>query len=424
MPAVRGTTPLASAALCWFAGASAVCWQAEAAYVAPADPYAAVYKAAQAVWPITGSATQFTAVSNTFGPRRKNSEGGRYDWHRGIDLPCAAGAPVYAAAAGVVRIAGATSAYSDPLVQLKHEGTDAAGDPYVYYTNYLHADESLLTVSAGDTVAAGDQIGGCGKSVSGFYHVHFELREGGLFQQHCVHPLRLLPWHPQETWQPQWVLRETSVSDAPGGASGRYVVNTTVTLPLKMLHLQRVEVSLVGATLRHTTQSGRDVRPPFLDLHSTTFQYTHRSGDWPQADCPYADAHPAGSSYSANVHADTADFNGVVVAPGPFSSVSPNHYTLAVSLDVLTESDALEGTAAADRCFVITATAVKLPQQRAADAPASWTVWVGGAACGATTSVPTEAPCICCYEWQRCSGVSSLPFMPLAVAAALLATCL
>ena len=440
MPAVSGTKPPVSSALCWFACASAVCWHggaAEAAYVAPADRYAAVYKNAQAVWPITGTATR-TVVSNTFGPRRKNSEGGRYDWHRGIDLPCTAGAKVYAAAAGVVRIAGATSSYSDPLVQLKHTGTDATGNPYVYYTNYMHADESLLAVSVGDTVAAGDHIGGCGKSVSGFYHVHFELREGGLFQQHCVHPLRLLPWHAQSSDETQArdVVNITSVADAPGGEAGRYVVNATVTLARDMLHLQRVEVSLEGATLKHVTQGGRDVNPPFLDLHSTTFQYTHLSSAWPQADCPHADAHPAGSAYSANVHADTADFNGVVVSPGPYSSGGGETYVLAVSLDVRTDSDTLDGAKAADRCFTVTATAVRLTQDLGNKPPASWAVNVGPSCTtpAPTTPAPTtEAPCTCSCDCRPCdlcgcpcSGAASrlsgaLTFLPLVVAAALLA---
>ena len=435
MPDGGGTRPAVSSALVWFACAYAACRHdgaAEAAYVPPPDPYAAVYKEAKAVWPITGTAADLTVVSNTFGPRWKNSEYGRYDWHRGIDLPCTAGAPVYAAAAGVATIAGVTSAYSDPLVQLKHAGTDAAGNPYVYYTNYLHANESLLAVGVGDTVAAGARIGGCGKSVSGFYHVHFELREGGLFQQHCVHPLRLLPWHTQRVVPAAEVVSVTSVADAPGGVTGRFVVNATVTLPRDMLHLQRVEVSLEGAALRHATQGGRDVTPPFLDLHSTTLQYTHLSSTWPQADCPYAAAHPAGSAYNANIHTDAAAFNGAVVTPGPFSAGGGEQYVLALSLDLTAENDTLAGTAAADRCFVVTATAAALPQQVGGEAPASWAVRVG-AACDATpvpgvyTASPDDAmpPGVIEPTQQSDSGdEEDFPFMPLGAAVgALFAIC-
>ena len=49
------------------------------------------------------------------------SEGNRYDWHRGVDIPCPLQTPLVAVGPGVVRINGSHPGYSDGIVQIRHE---------------------------------------------------------------------------------------------------------------------------------------------------------------------------------------------------------------------------------------------------------------------------------------------------------------
>ncbi len=127
------------------------------------------------------------AQSSPFGPRQKASEDYRYDWHRGVDIPQAEGSPVYAIEDGMVRIAGSDPGYSDPLVQLRH-GSSA---PY-RYSNYMHM--ATVAVAPGDLVTAGDLLGTSGHSDSGFEHLHFEIRDGGLYQEYNRNPWGYLPY--------------------------------------------------------------------------------------------------------------------------------------------------------------------------------------------------------------------------------------
>ncbi len=145
------------------------------------------------IWPTCEAAPP--PQSSPFGPRQMASEGFRYDWHRGVDIPMPLGSPVYATADGVVRIAGEHEAYSDLLVQLRHR--DSA--PYLY-SNYLHL--SGVAVAENDPVSAGDLIGYSGASASGFEHLHFEFREGCLYQDCNRNPWAYLPYIDEAPGQP------------------------------------------------------------------------------------------------------------------------------------------------------------------------------------------------------------------------------
>ncbi len=121
------------------------------------------------VWPADGP------VTSTFGRRR----GG---WHRGIDIKGERGAPVQAAAAGVVIASGVEPRYGR-VVKLEHE--------HGFVTIYAHNTENLVEV--GDRVRAGQLIATIGKSGRATaHHVHFEIRRDG----RAYNPLYLLPLPP------------------------------------------------------------------------------------------------------------------------------------------------------------------------------------------------------------------------------------
>jgi len=137
------------------------------------------------IWPTCSASPP--AQSSPFGPRQMVSQSDRYDWHRGVDIPQSLGGPVYATMDGIVRIAGTRPFYSDRLVQIRHR--DSA--PYLY-SNYLHMSDTV--VLEGDLVTAGDLIGHSGVSTSGFPHIHFEFRDGCLYQDCNRNPWGYLPY--------------------------------------------------------------------------------------------------------------------------------------------------------------------------------------------------------------------------------------
>ncbi|NEA77961.1 M23 family metallopeptidase, partial [Actinospica acidiphila] len=86
--------------------------------------------------------------------------------HTGIDFHAASGTPVQSVGVGTVVEAGWGGAYGNQVVIKMHDGT---------YTQYAHL--SSVSVSAGQEVAAGQQIGlsGATGNVTGA-HLHFEAR--------------------------------------------------------------------------------------------------------------------------------------------------------------------------------------------------------------------------------------------------------
>lgn len=103
-------------------------------------------------------------LSSGFGYRTYDNS-----FHKGIDLACSAGNPIYAAASGTVIIAG-YSASAGNWVVINH------GNGLV--TKYMHA--SALYVSAGQTVSAGQQIAAVGSTGnSSGNHLHFQVEVNG-----------------------------------------------------------------------------------------------------------------------------------------------------------------------------------------------------------------------------------------------------
>ena len=117
----------------------------------------------QLAWPAAGEVTSGygSRVHPIFGDRRM---------HTGIDIAAPQGAPVYAAAGGVVAYVGALSGYGS-VVALDHGGGLA--------TTYNHLSGSF--VATGQRVSRGEHIAAVG--CTGFCtgpHLHFEVRVNGV----------------------------------------------------------------------------------------------------------------------------------------------------------------------------------------------------------------------------------------------------
>jgi lipoprotein NlpD len=121
-------------------------------------------------WPVTGP------VTSTFGRRWRS-------WHRGLDIQADPGAPIVAAASGVVVASGFEPRYGQ-RVTIEHEGG--------FVTVYAHNERNLVDV--GQAVAGGQVIaivGRTGRATGD--HVHFEIRYDG----RVYNPLYLLPLPPR-----------------------------------------------------------------------------------------------------------------------------------------------------------------------------------------------------------------------------------
>jgi murein DD-endopeptidase MepM/ murein hydrolase activator NlpD len=115
-----------------------------------------------------------TGRSGEFGPTRRNADGSP-KMHKGLDLLCSEGWPVFAAHAGVITKAGWENA-SDPRQGYGQRVWVAAGDGSVK-TVYAHLSKILVAV--GEYVATGRIVGLSGRTgnVAGGVptHLHFEV---------------------------------------------------------------------------------------------------------------------------------------------------------------------------------------------------------------------------------------------------------
>lgn len=120
-------------------------------------------------------------VTSEFGPRASPLDPNRPDFHPGIDIGAALGAPVWAASTGTVLYAGPSKGFGNEIILLH------AGDVTTVYGHM-----SRLLVTAGTAVRAGQPIalvGSEGESTGP--HLHFEVH----VRQHPVDPLGWLRAH-------------------------------------------------------------------------------------------------------------------------------------------------------------------------------------------------------------------------------------
>ncbi len=114
-------------------------------------------------WPVDNG-----VISSNYGGRIDPVSGG-YEYHDGLDIAADMGAPIYAAAAGTVEVAGSNGGYGI-YAKINHGNG--------YQTAYGHM--SSLAVNAGQQVAKGEIIGFVGSTgYSTGPHVHFEVMSDG-----------------------------------------------------------------------------------------------------------------------------------------------------------------------------------------------------------------------------------------------------
>ena len=108
-------------------------------------------------------------VTSPFGARTSPTTGAQ-EFHEGIDIGAAQGTPIRAAASGTVTFAGQMSGYGNVVIVQHTAGLQ---------TRYAH--QSAMSVTAGQTVAAGEVIGAVGATGEATGpHLHFEVRLNGV----------------------------------------------------------------------------------------------------------------------------------------------------------------------------------------------------------------------------------------------------
>jgi Peptidase family M23 len=207
------------------------------------------------IWPIGGT-DAVRAMSSSFGPRLQTARDGRYDFHRGIDIPAPLGTPILAIADGKVRLSGRESDDSEINVQLEHCGEGGK----CFYSKYIHL--AIPLVEVGDEVSQGDTIGYSGlSSDSRFPHLHFEIRDEQPNEEYCVHPLRFLP-------TPSWLPPSIEILSVDDSDPSQVEVEVEAILPSVAPGLVQVVVTTSNR------ESGETLEERVFDYDAWNRKYT------------------------------------------------------------------------------------------------------------------------------------------------------
>jgi hypothetical protein len=200
------------------------------------------------VWPLSRTSQPSSPLAATFGPRLSGEENGAYTFHRGIDIPVKHGSPVYAIADGVVRLAGNYDNYRSTVVQIRHykNARRSCQDGGCFYSNYMHL--SGAAVAEGKNVKRGELIGYAGSGPDGEPHLHFEIRNAGVWQQNCVHPLMVLPYI--NRGGPKIEIKSLKAGEDRNG-----FLTVTVQCPRGEFDLLRVDVAIFESGRKRAGQS-------------------------------------------------------------------------------------------------------------------------------------------------------------------------
>ncbi|MCL6476987.1 MAG: M23 family metallopeptidase [Peptococcaceae bacterium] len=133
------------------------------------------YRDGGAVWPVPGH----YHISSKFGPRVHPITGKPHSPHDGIDIPAPTGTPVVSVSAGVVTLAGTNGDYGNCIIV-----RDAVHE-------YLYGHVSTISVTTGQAVSPGIQIGTVGNTgTSTGPHLHFGIFD--LNSNNWVDPILLV----------------------------------------------------------------------------------------------------------------------------------------------------------------------------------------------------------------------------------------
>ena len=117
-------------------------------------------------------------ISSPFG-NRKSPTAGASTYHRGVDMACPSGTPIYATRAGTVTVASYQAGGAGYYVSINHG--DGFASIYMHMTRYV--------VSKGQSVTQGQLIGYVGSTgISTGPHLHFGISYGGTY----VNPMAYL----------------------------------------------------------------------------------------------------------------------------------------------------------------------------------------------------------------------------------------
>jgi murein DD-endopeptidase MepM/ murein hydrolase activator NlpD len=219
------------------------------------------------IWPISGNTSVDLPQSSPFSPRLQISQGSKYDYHRGIDIPADLYSKVYAVSDGTVRINGSHHGYSDGVVQLHHTDWEEGGD---FYTNYIHIvmsdGQNPISLTNGQSVGKGQHIAYSNGTPS-LDHIHFEVRVGSYRKEYACNPWKYLPNSDND-----YSSFEAELSLTPNYNSIDCQAVVNVSVPPNQLTFNRVELHILDSS--DTPQKVR-----FYDMCGTNVNYTQGQVD-------------------------------------------------------------------------------------------------------------------------------------------------
>lgn len=122
-------------------------------------------------WPVPSKSASTSSLSSGY-VNRTNPVTGKYESHKGYDIPASYGAAIVAAEAGKIIHSGWMNGYGNTIV-IDHGGG----------LTTLYAHNSSLTVSVGEVVSRGQTVAKCGSTgMSTGNHLHFSVLQNGAYQ--------------------------------------------------------------------------------------------------------------------------------------------------------------------------------------------------------------------------------------------------
>jgi len=126
----------------------------------------------------------FERVSSRYGYRTHPITGKRH-FHRGLDMTCNVGEPIFAPADGVVEFTRPSNQGYGNYLKLRHS--------FGFMTSYAHM--KTFNVRSGQFISKGELIGQCGNSgISTGPHLHYEVR----FLGRTLNPANFVAWNAEQ----------------------------------------------------------------------------------------------------------------------------------------------------------------------------------------------------------------------------------